>query len=152
MLIVLYPDNGRWMRENGSEQENLYRKRIMVNAVEESIRTQMKDVQAEFLMCQFALLVVVPVKDETERIIDIALDNGFERAASKAFPLRRQPGAERRGEPASRLSQGDAERGAGRGEGKRPLAGYLPEHADSSEPAHVRTGLHGALQQRVRLL
>lgn len=56
------------MRENGSEQENLYRKRIMVNAVEESIRTQMKDVQAEFLMCQFALLVVVPVKDENENM------------------------------------------------------------------------------------
>ena len=68
MLIVLYPDNGRWMRENGSEQENLYRKHIMVNAVEESIRTQMKDVQAEFLMCQFALLVVVPVKDENENM------------------------------------------------------------------------------------
>lgn len=68
MLIVLYPDNGRWMRENGSEQENLYRKHIMVNTVEESIRTQMKDVQAEFLMCQFALLVVVPVKDETENM------------------------------------------------------------------------------------
>ena len=68
MLIVLYPDNGRWMRENGSEQENLYRKHIMVNTVEESIRTQMKDVQAEFLMCQFALLVVVPVKDENENM------------------------------------------------------------------------------------
>ena len=40
----------------------------MVNTVEESIRTQMKDVRAEFLMCQFALLVVVPVKDENENM------------------------------------------------------------------------------------
>ena len=68
MLIVLYPDNGRWMRENGSEQENLYRKHIMVNAVEEAVRAQMKDMQAEFLMCQFALLVIIPVKDEAENM------------------------------------------------------------------------------------
>lgn len=154
MLIVLYPDNGRWMRENGSEQENLYRKRIMVNAVEESIRTQMKDVQAEFLMCQFALLVVVPVKDENENMAKAVerwtMDLSVQ--LQKRFRFGVSPGAERRGEPASRLSQGDAERGAGRGEGKRPLAGYLPEYADSAEPAHVRTGLHGALQQRVCLL
>lgn len=124
------------MRENGSEQENLYRKRIMVNAVEESIRTQMKDVQAEFLMCQFALLVVVPVKDENENMAKAVerwtMDLSVQ--LQKRFLLGAQPvqsGAESLHPAYRKVMQ---ERGAGRGEGKRPLAGYLPEHADSAEP------------------
>ena len=63
-LIAIYPDDGRWVQANASQQENSYRNQVTVTAVQELLKTQIQDVQAEFLMLEECLLVIIPVQED----------------------------------------------------------------------------------------
>ena len=67
MLIVLYPDNGRWTHaEEGSEQEQAYQRHITILSVQEAMRSNMLLSGAEYLTCHTRLLIVVPVDENTD--------------------------------------------------------------------------------------
>lgn len=67
MLIVLYPDNGRWAHaEEGSEQEQAYQRHITILSVQEAMRSNMLLSGAEYLTCHTRLLIVVPVDENTD--------------------------------------------------------------------------------------
>ena len=67
MLIVLYPDNGRWTHaEEGSEQEQAYQRHITILSVQEAMRSNMLLSGAEYLTCHTRLMIVVPVDKNTD--------------------------------------------------------------------------------------
>ena len=67
LLIVLYPDNGRWVHgESGSEQEQAYQRHIIILSVQEAMKSNMLLQGAEYLTCHARLLIVVPVDESTD--------------------------------------------------------------------------------------
>lgn len=76
LLITLYPDDGRWGREDCSDQEYRYRCHITLAAVAETLGPQLEGLNAQCLMLQSCLLVVVCVPgDEEERFVRQRLES-----------------------------------------------------------------------------
>ena len=76
LLIVLYPDNGRWVHTaEGSEQELAYQRHIIMLSVQEAMRSNMLLLGAEYLTCHMRLLIVVPVDEsmDEQRLRDKAV-------------------------------------------------------------------------------
>lgn len=66
ILIVIYPDNGRWTDAEGSEQEQAYQRHVTIMAVLESMRAGIMLSEAEYLICHTRLLIVVPIGEEED--------------------------------------------------------------------------------------
>ncbi len=70
VLVVLYPDDGRWLLEHGSTREGTYRQSITVTTLQELFRRQFPECDMEFLFYEKKLLVILPVRGETEEELD----------------------------------------------------------------------------------
>ena len=75
LLITLYPDDGRWGHEDCSDQEYRYRCHITLAAVSETLSPQLEGLDAQCLMLQSCLLIVVCVPgEEQERFVRLRLE------------------------------------------------------------------------------
>lgn len=64
LLVVLHPDDGRWLLEHGSTREGTDRQSITVTTLQELFRRQFPESHMEFLFYQERLLVILPVREE----------------------------------------------------------------------------------------
>ena len=76
LLITLYPDDGRWGHVDCSDQEYRYRCHITLAAVSEALSPQLEGLDAQCLMLQSCLLIVVCVPgDEAEDFVRQRLES-----------------------------------------------------------------------------
>ena len=64
VLVVLYPDDNRWVLQHGSTTEHTYRQNIMISTIRELFRRQFPDSDIEFLLYEERLLAILPVGEE----------------------------------------------------------------------------------------
>lgn len=69
VLMVIYPENGRWTEGEGSVQELEYQSHVAMFSMRETLQTLLKDWNPEFVICGVELVAILSAAGQTDEEI-----------------------------------------------------------------------------------
>ena len=77
VLMVIYPENGRWVDGEGSIQELEYQSHIVMFSMRETLHALLKDQNPEFVICGVELVAILSAAGQTDEEIWAHAEKGL---------------------------------------------------------------------------